>query len=278
MNNTLFSIYTRPISPIPTDLKPQGKLDGPIRCVLFDVYGTLFISGSGDIGVAKKEFAQNEKLKQLMLKYRIDKPVPDVLHEFFRAIENKHAQLRNEGIDTPEVEIDQIWKEVLKLDNFREFALEFELIVNPVFPMPHLKEMLIGCQRRHLLTGIISNAQFFTKLLFSWFLEAELEDLGFSSELVIFSYRFGRAKPSLSLFNHAAERLREKNITENSVLYVGNDMLNDIYPAKMVGFKTALFAGDKRSLRIRENDPRCRQIRPDIVITDLIQLLDHLPG
>jgi putative hydrolase of the HAD superfamily len=53
-------------------------------------------------------------------------------------------------------------------------------------------------------------------------------------------------------------------------------MLNDIYPARKAGFTTALFAGDKRSLRLRQDDPRCANISADLVITDLYQLLDHL--
>ena len=65
-------------------------------------------------------------------------------------------------------------------------------------------------------------------------------------------------------------------IPVNAALYLGNDMLNDIYPAQKVGFKTALFAGDARSLRLREDDPGCKNLSPDIIITDLIQLLDHI--
>jgi len=52
-------------------------------------------------------------------------------------------------------------------------------------------------------------------------------------------------------------------------------MLNDIYPAQRAGFKTGLFAGDTRSLRLRKNEPVCENMSADIVITDLIQLLDY---
>jgi putative hydrolase of the HAD superfamily len=45
-------------------------------------------------------------------------------------------------------------------------------------------------------------------------------------------------------------------------------MLNDIQGAASAGFKTALFAGDRRSLRLRENDPRV-QTRPDAVLLRL---------
>jgi putative hydrolase of the HAD superfamily len=49
-------------------------------------------------------------------------------------------------------------------------------------------------------------------------------------------------------------------------------MLNDIYPAHLLGFKTALYAGDQRSLRRRENDSRCQSLTPDRVITSLDQI------
>jgi putative hydrolase of the HAD superfamily len=53
-------------------------------------------------------------------------------------------------------------------------------------------------------------------------------------------------------------------------------MLNDIYPAKLVGFKAALFAGDSRSLRLRRDDSRCKKLEADLVITDLSQLAAHV--
>ena len=49
-------------------------------------------------------------------------------------------------------------------------------------------------------------------------------------------------------------------------------MLNDIYPAAMCGMNTALFAGDARSLRLREDHPDCQGLSADLVITDLRQI------
>ena len=53
-------------------------------------------------------------------------------------------------------------------------------------------------------------------------------------------------------------------------------MLNDIYPAQRAGFMTGLFAGDARSLKLRSDESVCNKLSADIVITDLVQLLDHL--
>ena len=62
----------------------------------------------------------------------------------------------------------------------------------------------------------------------------------------------------------------------HDAIYVGNDMLNDVWAASQAGMQTAWFAGDARSCRRREDDPRCRSLRPDVVLTSLMQLLQCL--
>ena len=54
LNKETISKYIKPMAPEPTHLEQRGQLKEKIRCILFDVYGTLFISGSGDISIAKK--------------------------------------------------------------------------------------------------------------------------------------------------------------------------------------------------------------------------------
>jgi putative hydrolase of the HAD superfamily len=86
------------------------------------------------------------------------------------------------------------------------------------------------------------------------------------------------AKPSTYLFEKVLKRLERMGIPAEETLYVGNDMLNDIYAAQQLGLLTVLFAGDKRSLRLRRDVPQCAGVHPDAVITDLSQLLNLLPG
>ena len=279
LKSDLISKYITPISPLPTSLHQSGKLKKKIKSILFDVYGTLFISGSGDISIAKREARQTEKLEKLLHKFGINKDPQTILKGFFSTIDNEHEILRKKGIDFPEVEIDQIWMRVLENkdpDTIRVFAVEFELIVNPVYPMPHLEKMLAICKDLNVLMGIISNAQFYTPYLFNWFLDSNPEDLGFHPDLILYSYKFGHAKPSTFMFQVAVERLKKRDIPAHSALYIGNDMLNDIYPAKKTGFQTALFAGDARSLRLRKDDPKCKDLSADLVITDLVQILGYL--
>ncbi len=279
LNEEAIKKYLLPLSPLPTDTAPFGTIDAGTLCILFDIYGTLFISRSGDIGMAKNNMQNLGKLERLLTRYRIAGSARDLLEDFFKQIEKEHIRVKKNGVEYPEVDIIRIWMQVLKTNEteaLREFAIEFEMIVNPVYPMPHLSELLATCRQKNIRMGIISNAQFYTPLLFEWFLNANLTELGFTPELVFLSYRYGQAKPSGLLFQQAVDQLKALGIPARSVLYLGNDMLNDIYPAHAVGFQTALFAGDARSLRWRKNDPRCQDLSADLVITDLIQLVDLL--
>jgi len=275
----LIADYISPMSPQPTSMTPCGRPRERIRCVLFDIYGTLFISGSGDIGVSKKTPPQIQKLDHLLRQFNVRKRPRDLPRELFQAIEDEHRRLRNAGIDYPEIEIDRIWKQILKIDDLalaRRFAIQYELIVNPVYPMPNLENALAACRQKNIAMGIISNAQFFTPLLFEWFLDTGLESLGFHSDLIFLSYQIRHAKPSTKLFEKAAAAITARGLKTASVLYMGNDMLNDIYPANQLGFQTALFAGDARSLRLRTDDSRCLNLSADLILTDLEQLIGHL--
>ena len=275
----LIADYLSPMLPKATSMTPGGRPKERIRCVLFDIYGTLFISGSGDIGVSKKALPRILKLDRLLQQFNLRIKSRELIQKLSRAIEDEHRRLRDTGIDYPEIEIDRVWKQILKIDDLslvRRFAIQYELIVNPVYPMPNLKSTLAACRQKNLPMGVISNAQFFTPLLFEWFLGADLEDLGFHSNLIFLSYQVRHAKPSTKPFELAAAAITALGLKTSSALYVGNDMLNDIYPANQLGFQTALFAGDARSLRLRPEDPRCTDLSADIILTDLAQLLGYL--
>ena len=232
-----------PLEPISTGMTPALPDLGEIKAVLFDVYGTLFISGSGDISLAQSAGQAVESLAALLSKFGIETP-PDIFREqFFAAIRESHAKSKNNGQEYPEVEIDIIWQTVTGLDDLqrvRAFAIEYEILVNPVAPMPHLAEVLSACRTAGTAMGIISNAQFFTPLLFDWFLDAAPRKLGFSEELLFYSWQWGLAKPSEKLFRAAARRLSARGIDPHKTIYIGNDMLNDILPARITGFQTAL--------------------------------------
>ncbi len=275
----------QPLDPIATGEDPQlANLEG-IRAVLFDVYGTLFISASGDIGADSGDHRRQalaDTCKQLGVESV--ESSDHAVSQFVNAISESHRHAQSQDIEYPEVDIVEIWQQVLNslaagpVENldYRRFSLEYEVRVNPVWPMPGAADVLTDLAGRGFVLGVVSNAQFFTPLLFPALLGKRLEEYGFSSQLLYFSYEHRRAKPGSHLYQLASKQLLSEGVAPDQVLYVGNDMLNDVAAAASVGFRTALFAGDQRSLRLREGDERVQGVRPDLIVTELSQLAECL--
>ena len=267
--------HVRPLAPIPTGMEPSGKLIGRVCCVLFDIYGTLVISASGDIGISAKQDLTAGRLAGLLDKYDL-RADPGCLQDNLRAaVLADHEKNKKKGVDFPEVRIEEIWMKVLDIsdpDRVKNFAIEYEWLVNPVYPMPGLVEMLGALKRMNIPMGIISNAQFYTPLLFERLLGSGMEHLGFEKDLIFFSCDLGCAKPSQTIFKHAVKSLERRETAPGATLYMGNDMLNDIWPAARAGMQTALFAGDARSMRLRTDHPECRNFSADLVVTGLMQV------
>ena len=265
------------LSPIKTDIQEEGKINNTIKSVIFDIYGTLFVSGTGDISITANN-SNTEKLKKVLIKYKINKEATKVYEDYISSIKMEHEKLKARGIDFPEVKIDRIWRSILGINilKARKIAVEFESLVNPVWPMPYAFELINWLSSKRIALGIISNAQFYTPLLFEAFMGKSLSKLGFNKKLIFFSYMYQYAKPSKKLFLLADKKLKRYGIKSEDAVYIGNDMLNDIKPAHEIGFKTVLFAGDRRSLRLRENDEDCRDIKPDLIVTSLKSLMNKI--
>lgn len=279
MFKELMAPYVSPLHPLPTAVESKINLHSSVCAVMFDIYGTLFISASGDISIAKRNDRSENQLKALFKKYHHSQSISETKDKLFHAIETDHAKKKHNGTDFPEVTIEHIWMQVLDTsdsETARRFAIEYEMIVNPVYPMPHLHKTLQALKKKNLTMGIISNAQFFTPYLFNYFCGSFPEHLGFDRELIFYSHEYVYAKPSQVLFEKAAQQLLMKGIQPAQALYVGNDMLNDMYPAHQIGFQTCLFAGDARSLRLRQDDSRCESLIPDAIIKELNQLTNMI--
>ena len=273
-----------PLAPIPTSIEPVlPKLSG-VKSVLFDIYGTLFVSGVAEIGhtidqIGTEAF-ENARVRSGLPAATISTlSPPKVLNNQIRL--RKEASLE-EGVEYPEVNILDTWKAALKelgiydysRGQLEAFAFYYECGVNPIWPMPNSGSTLIKLKERGYKLGIVSNAGFYTKHLFEGLLGQDLDQLGFSKDLLSWSYQHLISKPSLQLFQEPLNALQREGINPEEVLYIGNDMVKDIWPSSQLGFRTALFAGDQRSLMLREEFCNKRGLKADAVLTDLSQLLE----
>ena len=268
--------YSTPLYPVKTDVLPVLKRSDKIKCVIFDVYGTLIISGSGDISAHQVDLSESEERMEALLKRYSIKAYPEELHILFKKrVVSIHENLKNQGVDVPEVDYPDVWKSVTGIterEKIECFTLEYEMITNPVYEMPGAKNILSFLKKRSILAGIISNAQFFTPVILEHLLGKEIYPECFDPVLIFLSYKYRCAKPSEYIFNKAVEKLSDFSMVPHQVLYVGNDMKSDIIPAKKCGFKTALFAGDKRSLRTRGMGINEILKNSDNIITELSQI------
>jgi len=282
------------LEPIPTDFCPNIKVDMPVKAVIFDIYGTLIISASGDIDQASMTVENMyEALKAGGFDDDIilDQSVYSFLIEQLpKQINVNQDELKAQGHPYPDVDIFRVWNEMLaeaekikliKLNGKESLAdtiMVFEILSNKVYPMPGMKEILLKLKVKGVPLGIVSNAQFYTPILMNYFITGKFstaQDIEpFDPELSVYSYKELRAKPDVKLFDKIKTSLSKKyNLQPNYAIFIGNDILKDVHTAKKSGLRTALFSGDKRSLRIREGDQRVKGIFPDFFINDLKQIL-----
>lgn len=88
------------------------------------------------------------------------------------------------------------------------------------------------------------------------------------------SCEVGGRKPSERLFKHCLKQLQGQGIAPAQVLHVGSRVDADVVPAKKLGMRTALFAGDKESLQVTKDQLRDPATRPDAMLTELPQIAE----
>ncbi len=273
----------RPMRPVPTGLAPHLPPIGGIEAVVFDIYGTLIISAAGDIDAGDDGERESDSILD---EFGIS---PASFDELYHSTVKRHqAARRLHGIAYPEVEIRDVWAEVLKslcltpqdAAAIEEVALRYECGKNPVWSMPGAGRAIRAIHTSGKKLGIISNAQFYTPAVIEGLFGASLKAMGFDPALEVFSYREQEGKPSRRLYEVLAEGAFAMGITPDAIFYLGNDMTKDVLPARELGFRTGLFAGDARSLRLGGLSVGEATATADAVITDLAQLpgLFHIPS
>ena len=85
-------------------------------------------------------------------------------------------------------------------------------------------------------------------------------------------------KPSERLFRHLLPALETRGIAPGEVLHVGSRLAQDLLPARKLGMRTALFAGDRASLQVTRDQLKDRANRPDVLLTELTQITEVVPG
>jgi FMN phosphatase YigB (HAD superfamily)/glycosyltransferase involved in cell wall biosynthesis len=256
--------YLRPENVLSVYLKPETfhfLKSAPLRhrAVIFDIYGTLLHAVAGGV---KPDFTVDAKLIEVLRAHGHAAPESPSSALHARVLAH-HARA---GVAFPEVDLRVLWREVLNLNervDTHALVRACEEVWHPAKPMPGAGEFVRQLAACGIPLGLLSNAQCNTLAALG-----DLADL-FATDLSVFSYQEGLAKPSPELFEKLRDRLLARGIKAGETLFVGNDPCQDVIPAAAAGYRTALFVGHPASLRPGD-------CKPDVIFrswTELCQIL-----
>jgi putative hydrolase of the HAD superfamily len=300
-----------PVELSPANISPYQLDDTEIKVVLWDVYGTICGVGLGDLEKSleyedRLQLAAKETVAEFSLEGTFNELYPDQPPEealvdlYMELIAESHQKSQAMGVQYPEVVIENIWEQILtecrqgqnarpiadakeaSLYTAYRWAYFFDGALQRTYLYSTAAKCLQRLARKPIAQGIISNAQFYTPLHLRRLLRRDLKqddlelDEFFHEQLVFFSYELGFSKPNPAIFEQAIEAAAGLGINPQQILYVGNDMLNDIYAAGQFGMQTALFVGDGSQVCLRQDEPCCRNLRPNAIVTQIEQIADML--
>lgn len=275
---------------------PRLKIKG----VMWTVYGTLLAVPQGELLFEHPmDFVTDAALDKVIKEFKMWNSMsrkPGAPSAYMRELFTKAlTQLKLTG--GGEARSEAIWEDILRklmqkeytydiatygsLDEYaRKIAYFYHASIQGYGAYPGMGETLAGFHHRRITQGLLADGQCFTVSQLQHSLRRQAVELDLkgvlSADLIILSSTSKARKPAEGLFRAAVEALSAKGLKPQDVLHVGSSVVRDILPAKKFGFRTALFAGDRASLSASPDQLKDASCRPDLLVTELPQLLDVL--
>jgi hypothetical protein len=283
--------------------RPHLKRLPQVRAVTWNVYGTLLCIAGGDLTfVHPQHFIMSVALDKTIQEFKMWQSMsrkPGQPAEYMRHIYDAvltEQQSLPAGLEKhPEIGSDKLWEAILKklfqkdyrfdagfygsLNEYsRKVAYFFHASLQGTAAYPGAADALRHVHDCGLVQGLLADAQCFTTVQLQRGLAAQQDGVQLDElvdpELRSLSYEVRARKPSERLLRHSLTALAGRGITPDQVLHVGSRLQQDIIPARRVGMKTALFAGDRGSLVATPEQLKETLSRPDVLLTELTQIAD----
>jgi FMN phosphatase YigB (HAD superfamily) len=195
----------------------------------------------------------------------------------------------------PEASVDRLWEAFVKrllqkdytfdagffgsLNEYsRKVAYFFHASLQGVAAQPGAIDALRSVAGHGLRQGLLGNGQCFSAVQLQRALADQDAEIEFHQvihpDLITLSYEVRGRQPSERLYRQALGRLSEHGVKPDQVLHVGSRVVLDVIPAKRLGMKTALFAGDRSSLQATAEQLKDANSRPDVLLTELTQVTE----
>jgi hypothetical protein len=283
--------------------KPHLKRLPEVRAVLWNVYGTLLAIPGGDLLFTHPTpFVLNTALEKTIQEFKMwgsmsRKPgqPAEYLGHIYDQLLTEHQSFPSGGERRPEVASDRLWEAVIKkllqkdykfdalfFGSLNEFSRKVAYFFHASLQGTAAEAGAAGALRHvasaGLAQGLLADGQCFTEVQLKRALAAQ--DAGAAADewidpgLRFLSYEARGRKPSERLFRAALPALQERGVSPAEVLHVGSRIPQDLAPARRLGMRTALYAGDKASLQATPEQLKDPASRPDVLLTDLGQIAE----
>jgi hypothetical protein len=272
-----------------------------VRLVTWNIYGTLLaISGGELVFVHPQKFIMDLALDKTVQEFKMwgsmsRKPgqPSEYMLQIYNNVLAEQRMAPSPGEKHPEIHADKVWDAILKkllqkdykfdagfygsLNEYcKKIAYFFHASLQGTACQEGAARALAHVQASGLSQGFIADAQCFTLVQLERGLKQEGSTLPLRalspSEFWALSFEQKAKKPSERLFRHLLTAAAGKGIEPHQVLHVGARILLDIAPAKKLGMRTALYAGDKESLQATADQLKDTATRPDVLLTELAQI------
>jgi hypothetical protein len=274
-----------------------------VRAVTWNLYGTLLnIFGGQLVFEHPQKFVMDIALDKTVQEFKMwgsmtRKPgqPAEYMGEMYRRVLADLRLAPSPKEKYPEILSARIWEEIVKkllkkdykydaaffgpMDEYsRKIAYFFHASLQGTACYDGAAQALESLHHAGLKQGLIADAQCFTFVQLQRGLAKQNcgvgADLLFERSLRALSCEVGGRKPSERLFKHCLLPLASFGITPAQVLHVGSRLQLDLAPAKKLGMRTALFAGDKESLQATKEQLKDPATRPDVLLTELSQIAE----
>lgn len=282
--------------------KPSVVRLPDVRAVTWGGYGTLVAIAGGDLLFEHpKDFIMDLALDKTIQEFKMWGSMsrkPGQPADYFKQLYLNvlsDQKMASGGERYPEVVAERVWEALVKkllqkeykfdagyygpLGEFcRKIAYFFHASLQGTCCFPGAAAALRAVRRAGRVQGLIANGQCFTAVQLKRGLakqdaSADLDEL-LEPELRVVSADLRARKPTERLFEQVLEVLRGRDIEPSQVLHVGPSVPLDVVPAKRLGMRTALFAGDRAAIQATPEQLKDPASRPDMLITELTQVAD----
>jgi FMN phosphatase YigB (HAD superfamily) len=278
------------------------KLPG-VRAVTWSVYGTLLSISGGDLCLEHpQKFIMDLALDKTIQEFKMWKAMTrkpgqpaDYMRLIYKNVLDELSFLPVTGERQPEIPVEKIWENIIKKLAQNEYTFNatfygsqddysvkvayfFHISLQGTACYPGAYEALHYVHKSLGKQGLLSNGQCFTPVQLARGLRAQdaaksLDQL-IPPEMRVLSHAIRGRKPSERLYREMLDQLREQGLKPDEVLHVGSSIAGDVVPARRLGMKVALFAGDKASLQATPDQLKQSGTRPDVLLTSPEQIAE----